>query len=92
MQFIPIHKTFATMMPPFVRLTTTSFNATIDSADVDIIWRLLDVAAGDIAAPITLGPAEDVVLVAVVLPTTEVWSGTLSFDLREADLELTAIP
>ena len=81
----------------FFRITNNgaadiTFNAAINSADIDITWRLLDVEAGDITAPITLAPAENIVLVAVVMPMSEVWSGNLSFVFREADLELTTFP
>ena len=41
---------------------------------------------------ITLLPGEDVVLVAVVLPTVQVWTGNLPMTLRAADLVLTPNP
>lgn len=80
----------------FVRVTNggaspASFNAAISSPDVDISWRLLNVENGEVVAPVTLMPGEEVVLVAVVLPTVEVWTGNQSFVQRQADLEFTAI-
>ena len=81
----------------FFRVTNTggapvTFNAAVDSPDVDIAWRLLDVETGEVVAPVVLQPGAEVVLVAVVLPTVEVWTGNLSFVQRRADLLLTAIP
>ncbi|MDH3719816.1 MAG: hypothetical protein OES79_16970, partial [Planctomycetota bacterium] len=81
----------------FFRVTNTGavaarFNAAIDSSDVDISWRLLNVETGEIVAPVTLMPNEDVVVVAVVLPTEEIWTGSQSFVQRRADLVFTAIP
>ena len=81
----------------FFRVTNTgaaavSFNAAIDSTDVDISWRLLNVQTGEIVAPVTLMPGEDVVLVAVVLPSEEIWTGNQSFVQRRADLVLTTNP
>lgn len=81
----------------FVRISNSaaapaSFLATVNSPDMDVSWRLLDVAGGDIAGPIAVMPNEDVVLVAVVLPTQEVWTGNLSFDQRAADLLLAIAP
>jgi hypothetical protein len=78
----------------FVRVTnngaaSVSFQAAIDSPDADVLWRLLDVGSGDVVGPITVTPNNDVVLVAVVLPTQEVWTGNLSFDQRAADLLFT---
>lgn len=81
----------------FVRIAnggaaSVSFHATIDSPDADISWRLLHVAGNDVAGPITVLPNSDVVLVAVVLPMQEVWTGNLSFDQRAADLQFTIAP
>jgi len=81
----------------FVRITNSgaspiSLLASIDSADADVAWRLLDVAVTDVAGPVTLLPTEEVVLVAVVLPTQEVWTGNLSFEQKNADLVLTIAP
>jgi hypothetical protein len=81
----------------YVRISNASssaitVNASIGSSDVDIAWRLLSVATGDVVAPITLMPDETVALVAVVLPTEEIWSGNLSFAQRNADLVLSANP
>lgn len=78
----------------FVRVTNSgaapiSFNGSIQSSELDVSWRLLDVANGHVIAPIMLMPNEEVILVAVVLPNQEIWSGNLSFELRGADLELT---
>jgi len=64
------------------------FSAAINSVDIDVSWRLLDVEIGVVMAPINLSPGEDVVLAAVVVPTTEVWTGNLAFEQRTADLEL----
>ena len=43
-----------------------SFNVATDSSDVDVAWRLLDVAGGDVVGPITVMPNDEVVLVAIV--------------------------
>jgi len=53
---------------------------------------LLNVQTGEIVAPVTLMPGEDVVLVAVVLPSEEIWTGNQSFVQRRADLVLTTNP
>jgi len=71
---------------------SVSFVAVIDSLDPGVSWRLLDVAGGEVVGPITVDPNNDVVLVAVVLPTEEVWTGNLSFDQKAADLKLTMAP
>lgn len=71
---------------------TLSFNAAINSSDLDISWRLLDVASGEIVAPVDLMPNEEIVLVAIVLPNQEVWTGNLAFDQRVADLVFSSIP
>lgn len=81
----------------FVRVTNNganpvSINAAVNSSDGDVAWRLLDVASGDVVAPVTLMPNDDVVFVAVVLPTQEVWTDNLSFDQRVADLSFTVNP
>ena len=78
----------------FVRVTNSSaapisFNATVESSELDVSWRLLAVESGDVIAPIMLMPSDDVVFVAVVLPVQEIWSGNLSFEQRAADLVLT---
>jgi hypothetical protein len=67
---------------------TKTFTANIVSSDIDVSWRLIDVATSTVSAPITLLPGEDIVLVAVVLPIEEVWTGNLSFDEKSATLEL----
>ena len=69
-----------------------TFSALIESTDSDINWRLLDVASGDIVAPVTLEAGAEVVLVAVVMPTQELWSGNISFDERQAVLSLETVP
>jgi hypothetical protein len=69
-----------------------SFNAAIDSSDLDISWRLLEVESGNVVAPVTLMPGEDIIFAAVVLPTQEVWTGNLSFDQRDADLLFSSNP
>jgi len=37
-------------------------------------------------------PNDDIVLVAILLPAQEVWTGNLSFDQRVADLVFSANP
>lgn len=69
-----------------------TFSATVNTAESDVAWRLLDVANGDITAPITLAPDEFIVLVAVLTPTEEIWSGNLSFVERGASLEFVRFP
>lgn len=81
----------------FVRVTNNSstpirFDASIESSELDVSWRLLDVESGDVVAPIILMPNDDVVLVAVVLPDQEIWTGNLTFDLRAADLVFSMNP
>lgn len=81
----------------FVRVSNSgaspvSFNAAVSTTDLDVSWRLLDVASGAVAAPVTLMPNDNVVFVAVVLPAVEVWTGNLSFEQRTADLTFTISP
>lgn len=71
---------------------TVDINATISSTDNDVTWRLLDVGGGDVVAPLRLLPGEEIVLVAVLLPMEEVWSGNLDFNQRIADLDITSTP
>jgi len=81
----------------FVRVTNNgvapvNFNAAVNSSDMDVSWRLLDVASGDVVAPVTLLPSGEIIFVAVVLPTQEVWTGNLSSAQRVADLVFTLNP
>jgi hypothetical protein len=71
---------------------SVNFNAAVNFSDMDVTWRLLDAASGDVVAPVTLMPNDNVVFVAVVLPNQEVWTGNLSFDQRVAVLEFTINP
>ncbi|MEM7432134.1 MAG: hypothetical protein AAF351_09350 [Pseudomonadota bacterium] len=66
----------------------TSWTATIDHTDPDVTWRLVDVASGEIVAPIAVASGESRVVFAIPLPVTDVWTDTLSFDDRAATLNL----
>ena len=71
---------------------TVRFSAAVTSTDGDVAWRLLDVSTGDVVAPVILEAGEEIALVAVVLPTQEIWSGNISFDEKQAELALAIVP
>ena len=72
--------------------STASFTTTIVSSGSAVTWQLIDAVTGSINAPVMLEPSDSIVLIAVALPSGEVWTGDITFDLNTADLMLDPTP
>ena len=72
--------------------TQMDVSATLQQSDPELNWIIVAVDGGEVVAPLMIPPSGFVVIAAIVLPVNEVWTDTLSFDDRAAELSFMVVP
>ncbi len=67
-------------------------NALLQQSDADVNWKIYNVDGAEVTAPLSIPASGSVVIVALVLPVNEIWTDTLSFADRTANLSLVVVP